>query len=298
MSRLAANGLLLLAALIWGSAFVAQSTAMADLGPLIFTGIRFMIAAAVVAPFAWREARRNPNRPMTAAHGYAFTLVGIAFFFGITLQQVGLTATSVTNAGFLTGLYVVLTPLLGLIVFREQPHFVTWPAALTALLGIWLLGGGGLTALNWGDGLMVACAVFWALHVGLIGRAGASSGRPLTLSVYQFALVGVLALVPGLATEPLSLAALQGAAFELFYTSVISGGLAFTLQAVGQRWTRASDAAILLSSEALFAALFAALLLGERLTPMGLVGCALIFLAILAVQLVPLFGTLRRRSIG
>ena len=108
----------------------------------------------------------------------------------------------------------------------------------------------------------------------------------------------MLALVPGLATEPLSLAALQGAAFELFYTSVISGGLAFTLQAVGQRWTRASDAAILLSSEALFAALFAALLLGERLTPMGLVGCALIFLAILAVQLVPLFGTLRRRSIG
>src|SRR5690606_29306838 len=210
----------------------------------------------------------------------------------------GLTATSVTNAGFLTGLYVVLTPLLGLIAFREQPHLATWPAAATALLGIWLLGGGGLTALTWGDGLMIACAVFWALHVGLIGRVGASSGRPLTLSVYQFALVGVLALIPGLATEPLSLAALQGAAFELFYTSVISGGLAFTLQAVGQRWTRASDAAILLSSEALFAALFAALLLGERLTPMGLVGCALIFLAILAVQLVPLFGTLRRRSIG
>ncbi|GGE86563.1 DMT family transporter [Stappia taiwanensis] len=295
MSRLLANTLLLLAALIWGSAFVAQSTAMQDLGPLTFTGLRFLIAAAVVLPFAYREGRQPTARPLARGHMLQFTLIGVVFFFAISLQQAGLVVTTVTNAGFLTGVYVVLTPILGLLVFREHPHPVVWPASPVTLGGIWLLGGGSLSALNYGDGLMIVCAVFWAIHVGLLGRVASTSGRPLALSVWQFSVVAVLALVAGFAIEEVSWQGIQAAGLELFYTSVISGGLAFTLQAIGQRWTRAGDAAILLSSEALFAALFGAIVLGERLSPLGLVGCALIFLAILAVQLVPLLGWRRLR---
>lgn len=296
MSRPVANLLLLLAALIWGSAFVAQSTAMRDLGPLTFTGLRFLIAAIVVAPFAIREHANRSLAPLTRGQMLRFTGLGLVFFLAIALQQTGMTVTTVTNAGFLTAIYVVLTPILGLLAFKERPHAVVWPAALVTLAGIWLLGGGGIDRLNAGDLLMIVCAVFWALHVCLLGGMAASSGRPLTLSAWQFAVVGIVAIVPGLILEPVSLQAIAAAGPEILYTSVFSGGLAYTLQTIGQRWTRAGDAAILLSSEALFGALFGALLLGERLTLAGLVGCMLIFFSIVAVQVVPIIGWSRLRA--
>ncbi|WP_029059053.1 DMT family transporter [Stappia stellulata] len=296
MSRPVANLLLLLAALIWGSAFVAQSTAMRDLGPLTFTGLRFLIAALVVAPFAIHEGKRRAAAPLGAGRLVRFTGLGLVFFAAIALQQTGLVQTTVTNAGFLTAVYVVLTPILGLLAFGERPHAVVWPAALVTLAGIWLLGGGGVERLNTGDILMIVCAFFWALHVCLLGGLAASSGRPLALSAWQFAVVGVVALVPGLALEPVSLPAIAAAGPELIYTSVFSGGLAYTLQTIGQRWTRSGDAAILLSSEALFGALFGALLLGERLSPAGLVGCLLIFSSIVAVQVIPIIGWSRLRA--
>lgn len=296
MSRPVANLLLLLAALIWGSAFVAQSTAMRDLGPLTFTGLRFLIAAIVVAPFAIREHANRSLAPLTRGQMLRFTGLGLVFFLAIALQQTGMTVTTVTNAGFLTAIYVVLTPILGLLAFKERPHAVVWPAALVTLAGIWLLGGGGIDRLNAGDLLMIVCAVFWALHVCLLGGMAASSGRPLTLSAWQFAVVGIVAIVPGLILEPVSLQAIAAAGPEILYTSVFSGGLAYTLQTIGQRWTRSGDAAILLSSEALFGALFGALVLGERLTLAGLVGCMLIFLSIIAVQVVPIIGWSRLRA--
>lgn len=299
MTRLTANSLLLLAASIWGSAFVAQATAMDSMGPLAFTGIRFLIAAACVAPFAFQEQVRRPDAPLKWSHLVAFGLVGLIFFFGIILQQVGLMVTTVTNAGFLTALYVVLVPIFGFLVFKEKPHPILLPSAFVALFGIWLLGGGGLADLNWGDGAMVICAMFWALHVGLIGRLGAQSGRPLALAFIQFLIVGGIGLAAAWLVEDVTVAAMKGAWVELLYTSVISGGLAFTLQVMAQRWTQAADAAILLSSEALFAALFGTLLLGERMDAAGIAGCSLIFGAILAVQLVPIVQSrYRARAAG
>lgn len=288
MSRPLANTLLLLTALIWGSAFVAQSTAMEHVGPLTFTGIRFLMATLAVLPFAIVETRLRRDQPLDLRTAGAFTALGLVFFAAISLQQIGLLTTTVTNAGFLTGIYVVLTPLVALLAFREIPHPVVWPASLVTLGGIYLLGGGALSALTIGDLLMLVCAVFCALHVGMIGSVVRHCARPLLLSVWQFVVVGTAAIIPGLLLEPVSMSAVVAAGPELLYTGLVSGGLAFTLQAIGQRWTRAADAAILLSSEALFAALFGALLLGERLGPAGLAGCALIFASILAVQLVPM----------
>lgn len=289
MTRSTANALLLLAALLWGSGFVAQSTAMEALGPFTFSGLRFLIAALVFAPFALREARQSAGVRISGAQLSTFVFIGIVFFGANITQQIGLVVTSVTNAGFLTGLYVVLVPVLALLVFRERPPVAIWPASVMTLCGIWLLGGGQLDALNWGDGAVIACACFWALHVLMLGRTGAESGRPMALCVTQFSIVAVLGLGLGIGVmgETVSVQALNEAWFELFYTGVIDGGIAFGIQAVAQRWTRSSDAAVLLSSEALFAALFGALLLGERLSTIAMAGCGLMLIAILTVQLMP-----------
>ena len=237
--------------------------------------------------FALREARQFAGVPIPRAQVGGFVFIGIVFFGANIAQQIGLVATSVTNAGFLTGLYVVMVPVLALLVFRERPHAAVWPASLLTLSGIWLLGGGSLDALNWGDAAVIACAVFWALHVLMLGRLGAESGRPLALCVTQFTIVAALGLSIGVVSEPQSWQAVSNAWFELFYTGVIDGGIAFGIQAVAQRWARSSDAAVLLSSEALFAALFGALLLGERLSPIAMTGCALMLTAILMVQVAP-----------
>ncbi|MCC0027474.1 MAG: DMT family transporter [Zhengella sp.] len=291
MTRIRANLLLLTSGAIWGMGFVAQSTAMDAIGPWGFIGLRFAVATLAMLPLALREARRA-DRPLSRADWRAFTLTGLFFFAGMGAQQVGLLTTSVTNAGFLTGLYVVFTPFLAIALFRQWPHPVIWPAAALAMSGIWYLSGGRLESLTPGDWLVVLCALFWAMQVTLTGRYVLSSGRPVALAVWQFALSAVLGLSLALALEPWNLAAIRLAAPEILYAGVFAGGIAFTIQAVAQRHTTAPQAAIFLSSEAVFAALFGALFLGERLGLQGYAGCALMLTAMLAVEIVP---ALKRR---
>ncbi|EKF18046.1 DMT family transporter [Nitratireductor pacificus] len=286
MSRFQANLLLLIAGAMWGMGFVAQSTAMSVIGPLLFIGLRFAIASISMLPFAIWEARRSPAA-LGSRDWRNFAVIGLLLFAGMTAQQVGLLTTTVTNSGFLTGLYVVMVPFLAVILFRQWPHAVVWPAALSALAGIWLLSGAGSVAFQPGDWLTIVCAAFWALQVIMIARSAANTGRPVTLAVTQFTVTAVLALGIALAIEPIEFAAIRLALPEILYAGIFSGGIAFTLQVVGQRYTTAPQAAIFLSTEAVFAALFGALFLGERLPPLGLAGCALIFAAILAVEIIP-----------
>ncbi|HEY5818872.1 MAG TPA: DMT family transporter [Mesorhizobium sp.] len=286
MSRTKANLLLLLAGAMWGMGFVAQSTAMADVGPLLFIGLRFLAATAAVLPFAMRESRMA-RAPLQPADWRAFLFIGALLFGGMTAQQFGLLTTSVTNSGFLTGLYVVMVPLFGVALFREWPHPIVWPSAFAAFLGIWMLSGGAVGALTVGDWLTVLCAAVWALQVIMIARHAAHTGRPVTLAVTQFAVCAICGLGLGAIFEPFDLAAIERAAPEILYAGIFSGGIAFTLQAIGQRHTSASQAAIFLATEAVFAGLFAAVLLGDRLSQAGMLGCALIFAAILCVEALP-----------
>jgi drug/metabolite transporter (DMT)-like permease len=200
----------------------------------------------------------------------------------------------VTNSGFLTGLYVVMVPFIAVVLFRQWPHPLVWPAALTALAGIWLLSGGSVGAFRTGDWLTILCALIWALQVIYTGRYAAESGRPVTLAVTQFAVCGVVALVFAFFIEPIGWPAIRAALPEILYAGVIAGGIAFTLQAVGQRYTTAPQAAIFLSTEAVFAALFGAIFLGERLPLEALAGCGLIFAAILLVEAGPFLLSRRR----
>jgi len=293
MPRHLANLLLLTAGAIWGMGFVAQSTAMDDIGPFLFIGLRFLVATLVVAPFAFVEMRKAAA-PLTRHSLKGFLAIGVALFFGISLQQVGLLTTSVTNSGFLTGLYVVFVPILSLLVMRMRPHALVWPAVLMTFVGIWLLAGGRAISLNQGDYLTIACAVLWAVQVILVGRFGASSGRPLALAMSQFIITAALALGIGLAIEPVEATAIVAALPEVLFAGIFASGIAFTLQVIGQRYTTAPQAAIFLSTESLFAALFGAVVLSERIAPLGYLGGLLIFLAILVAEVGP---ELRRRRV-
>lgn len=286
MNRIQANLLLLLSGAIWGAGFVAQSTAMEEVDPLWFTAMKFGLAALVVAPLAFFETRKA-SAPVPKASIRNFMLIGLMLFLGAITQQWGLLTTTVTNSGFLTGLYVVFVPLLTVVFLRRRPHWIIWPAAAMALLGIFLLSGGSLAGLNDGDMLTILSAVFWAIQMMLVGIFAGSSGRPMMLSLVQFAVCSVISAALALFLEPLSLAAINNALPEILYAGILSSGVAFTCQVVGQRYTTAPQAAIFLSSEALFAALFGMLLLGETITPIGYVGCGIIFAAMLLVELVP-----------
>lgn len=299
MSRFQANLLLTLVALIWGSAFVAQSQGMADVGPLLFTGVRFLIGAAVVLPLAlleWRRLRRE-GRPLSRPDGWHIAGLGGLMTLGAVMQQVGIQFTSVTNAGFLTAVYVPLVPVLGWLLLRQLPHASVWPAAAGCLVGAFLLSGAHELRIGLGDLWVLGSAVPWAVHVLMVGRWADRMGAPFIVASGQFAVCGLLSLLAATGLEPMHWAGIEAAAWPIAYTGIVSVGIAFTAQVVAQRYAHAADAAIILSSETLFAAAFGYALLGERLNGAGLLGCALMLGCILLVQLMPLVGTLRRRQI-
>lgn len=299
MTRIQANLLLTVVALIWGSAFVAQSRGMADVGPLLFTGVRFLIGALVVLPLAvleWRRLRREA-RPLTPLDGGHIAGLGLLMTLGAVMQQVGIQFTSVTNAGFLTAIYVPLVPVLGWLLLRHVPHWSVWPAAAGCLAGAFLLSGAHELDVGLGDLWVAGSAIPWAVHVLMVGRWADRMGAPFLVACGQFAVCGLLSLVAAFAVEPVRWTGLVAAAWPIAYTGVLSVGIAFTAQVVAQRYAQAADAAIILSSETLFAAAFGFVLLGERLDAAGLIGCGLMLACILLVQLLPLVGTLRRRQI-
>jgi len=295
MTRIQANLILLLTAAIWGAAFVSQNLAMQSIGPYWFVGLRFLIGFVVVLPFAVRENGRA-TATLTKRDLIAFCVIGLALLGGAVTQQIGMLTTTVTNASFLTGLYVIIVPMLSVLFLRRIPHWIIWPAALMALAGIYYLSGGQLSSLKAGDFWVIACAVFFGTQVLLVGVFVSDSARPLTLSAVQFLVCGLGALVIAAALEPVSWSGIMAAAPEILYAGVISSGVAYTLQVVGQRWTTAPQAAIFLASESLFGALFGALLLGERITLVGYIGCALIFVSMILVEIVPELTKTRLRQ--
>ncbi len=285
MSRLKADFLLLLAAMIWGIAFIAEKVALDNVGPCTFVAARFFISALLVLPFALKE-RGRADAPAFSSKKDLW-LICAAFTAAVILQQVGIGLTTVTNAGFLTGLYVVLVPVICAFIYRQKLSKWIFPAALLSVAGTGMLSGGAPSGFSAGDALEFACAIGFALQVALAGKIMAQTKAPFTLSCLQYAAVTLAAVIGALLFEHPTLAGLRAATWPILYGGVISGGIAYTLQIICQQHTPASDSAIILSSESVFAAIAGALLLGERLTPLAYGGCALIALAIVMTEMIP-----------
>lgn len=285
MSRTTANLLLLLTAAIWGAAFVAQSTAMTLLSPLWFVALRFILTAIVSAPLAFVEARQRP-RPI--GWGDLGVMAGLtaSFVAGVIVQQQGILKTTVTNAGFLTSLYVLFTPFVALVMLGHRLASRDFLTAGLALVGAWLMSG-GLSGIGIGDAFIAASALFWAMQLVFMEKAVKQTGRPFFVVFAQYVFTAAIALAIALAVDPIDWAAIRATWPEVVYAGVFSGGVGYTLQAVAQKHTRSSDAAIIFAMEAPFAMLAGALLLGERIGFVGAIGAALIFVAVLIVSLMP-----------
>jgi drug/metabolite transporter (DMT)-like permease len=277
--RLKADLTLFMVAIIWGAAFIAQSIAGRYHLAYLFNGFTFILGALILVPFLPRGVK-IPSRQWLW-----MLIAGGALFAASALQQVGILYTQVANAGFLTSLYSVFTPFLLWISFREKPHWIDLGAVAAASLGAYLLSTGGRSLeFQAGDTLELLGAVFWALHFVILGKFAARY-EPISFAAGQFFVTGVLSFGLGLATESLSQLTPLPVIGAILFRAVFSVGVGYTLQVWGQRHTPPTDAALILGLEAVFAALAAWLLLSQTLLPVQILGCALIFAAVLFSQL-------------
>lgn len=276
--RLKANLTLLLVALLWGSAFAVQRI-IGEMGNVfLFNGLRFLLGALLLWPFL-------RGKPALERSGWKWVLgAGTVLFAASALQQAGLLSTSAGNAGFITSLYVVLVPIVLFVGWRERPFWTQLIAVFLAIGGGYLLSTGGKFQIRPGDLFELTGALFWALHVVLLGKF-ASRYDALRFSVGQFLVSGLLNLGVGLFSETIPQAQFWPFVGGVLYTAVFSVAVGYTFQVWAQRHTPPTDAAILLSLEAVFAVLFGWLLLGEVLSPIQALGCGLIFGAVLLAQI-------------
>jgi drug/metabolite transporter (DMT)-like permease len=289
---LKADLLLLLTAAIWGFAFVAQRVGMSHMGPFTFNGIRFSLGALSLLPFLlWRQKRKpNPIPFNLKIYLVPIIMTGLVLFAGASLQQVGLVGTTAGKAGFITGLYVILVPLLALL-WGERTHRAHWVGALLAVAGLYLLSVREGWVVSPYDLVVLGGAFVWAVHVHLIARYSALVG-PVRLAFSQFLICGLLSLVVAVLFEPITSSGIGDGIWALLYGSFLSVGLAYTLQVVAQRTANPSHAVIIMSLEGAFAALGGWLLLSEVLAPRDLIGAGLMLAGMLISQF---FGTPRVR---
>ena len=282
-----ADGLLLLAAAIWGGAFVAQRVGMQHVGPLTFNGVRFALGVLTLFPLAFKESRQPATlsgAPFTTGQTmWGGVLAGLILFAGATVQQVGLVYTTAGKAGFITGLYVVLVPLLGM-VWKQRPSGGGWAGAFLAAVGLYFLSVTEELTLAPGDAWELAGAFMWAGHVLVLGWLSPRA-KVIWLACIQYLVCSLLSLIVAGATETITCRGLIAAAVPILYGGVFSVGVAYTLQVVAQRVAPPTHAAIILSLEAVFAALAGWLLLGEELTLRALFGCGLMLAGMLVAQL-------------
>jgi drug/metabolite transporter (DMT)-like permease len=275
---------LLFVAAIWGSGFVAQRLATTQLSTSYFNGGRFVLAALMLLIFALLQ-RGKPQ--VTRAELPWMILAGSLLFAAAWLQQAGLETTTIGNASFITGLYVVLVPLILLIFWKKHVSWLSWTAVFLAAVGVMLLSLQGEFRLARGDALELAGAVLWALHVILVGRLAERGANVLWFSAIQFGICGVLNFILAFGLDPQGAGSLIAAWPVIVYSGILPIGFGFSLQIAGQKHAPAVDAAIILSMEAVFGTLFGYLFLHELLSPRQLFGCALLLAAMILAQMRP-----------
>ena len=278
------------AALVWGLTFVAQKTGMDTIGPMSFTFARYVIGAFALLPLAWLESRRHPLAMVCKEdRNISIGALGLGgmMFGGIALQQTALLYTSIANAAFLTAFYVPLVPLIAYLLLRRHVNFMVWPAVALSIVGSFLLSGTSTVNAQFGDILTLCGAFFWAGHILLAQWLMKRVTTPFQLSFLQATVTAFCAGLLMIVFEQPDVADFMPVLPQVSFAGVVSVGIGFTLQLVAQRYTSAPAAALILSLESVFAAGFGWGLLGEKLALTGMLGCALIFLAIIVAEVVP-----------
>jgi drug/metabolite transporter (DMT)-like permease len=281
--------LLLVTAAIWGFAFVAQRAGMEHVGPFGFNGIRFALGCLVLLPLILacrRDHTRAKAGPSAASPGRTLQgglLAGGVLFAGASFQQVAMVYTQAVNAGFITGLYVIIVPIMG-VFLGHKSHAGTWIGAVLAVAGMYLLSVTGTFKVAFGDVLVFIGAIFWACHVHVIGWVS-PQGDALGISFIQYAVCSALSVLVSAVCEDNTAAGYISACLPILYGGIVSVGVAYTLQVVAQKKARPSHAALIMCLEAVFAAIGGHFLLGEVLTARGLAGCALMLAGMFISQL-------------
>jgi len=271
-------------AAIWGFAFVAQRAGMEFIGPFTFNGIRFLLGSASLLPLILWMKHKQLNPPEKQKNIFkGGLLAGVVLFIGASLQQAGMVYTEAGKAGFITGFYVILVPIIGVFIGQHITKLL-WAGAFIALTGLYFLTINGPFVLQKGDMLILLSAFFWAMHVQLINKL-VDTHAALPLSSIQFAVCGILSLGSGFVFETITLESILQATLPLLYGGLMSVGIAYTMQVVAQQHVHPAYASIILSFETVFAVIGGWLLLNEVLSIRSLAGCLLMLTGILIVQI-------------
>jgi drug/metabolite transporter (DMT)-like permease len=284
--------LLLMVSIIWGTTFVAQQIGMEKgLGPMTFNGLRFALGCLALIPvITWRTKTTGRARVAGDLPYVGSVAAGVFLFAAASFQQIGLQYTSSANSGFITGFYILFVPVIGMFFGHKAPSSL-WGAILVCLVGFYLLSVSEDFVVSKGDLLTLICAMLWACQILVIDHV-AGKGDPIQIAFLQFAICAVLSLAAGFLFENCTFSQIKAASGAIAYAGIMSVGIAFTLQVVCQKRCPPGPAAILMSLEAVFAAMAGYVILNQTLTGRAVVGCGLILCGVLIVQLVPM----RRRT--
>ena len=279
-----ANLILLITAVIWGGGFVAQRLGMQQMGPYIFNGFRFLIGALTLVPVILVRKKsvvvekRDSKKILLIG-----AVAGLFLFFGATFQQLGLVFTTAGKAGFITGLYVVIVPLLGML-WGDRGSLYSWLGAVVAVVGLYFLSASRGLVFAPGDGFVLIGACFWALHVQFIARFSPDVDA-FQLSFVQSLFTSLISFGVGIFLEDFVFDQVLSATLPILYGGVIAIGIAYTMQVIGQQYAKPTAAAIILSLESVFAAFWGWLILGELLSSRALLGSGLMLAGMMISQL-------------
>ncbi|MFC5452899.1 DMT family transporter [Paenibacillus aestuarii] len=289
-SQYKASLLLLIAACIWGFAFVAQREGMSHTGPFTFNAVRFALGALSLLPVIYLMGRKSASsaqfqapKASTKSAAIAGLCAGLILFCGASLQQIGLVYTTAGKAAFVTGLYIVIVPFLGLFL-RQRLQINSWVGAILAVIGLYFLCVTDDWSLAKGDLYELIGAMFWSVHILLIDKLSRKTDV-LKLSLFQIITCSILSFIAACFTETIDFTGLSKALIPLLFGGIVSVGIAYTLQVVGQKNANPTQAAIVLSMETVFAAIGGYLILGEQLGTRGFIGCALMLIGMIIPQL-------------
>ena len=288
MKNIKGSIMLLITALIWGTAFVAQSKGMDYIGPFTYNALRTLLGGIVLVPviavFRRKGIGSGQNDTFSKPTLLGGSVCGVLLFIASSFQQIGISMTTAGKAGFITALYIIIVPVLGSFM-GKRPKPIIWLCAFGAVAGFYLLCIKSGFAVSKGDLLVLVCALFFAVHIMVIDKFNALGADGMAMSCMQFFTAGVLLVICMFAFEKPDISAISDARYTILYAGIMSCGIGYTLQILGQRRTEPAQATMIMSLESVFAALSGWLILHERLSAKELCGCVLVFVSVVAAQL-------------